>query len=511
MRVRPFSLSFQIPNLRFRISNFEFRVSNFAFRISILVALTLLCVALPGTVYFPCTLFPVPCTLFAVASPPRAPDAPPLPRTLRLPCSLFPVPCSLSWLASSESFSERNRLDLLEKVWQIVNRDYYDPSFNGVDWKAVRERYQPRVEAATSDGEFYLILREMVEELHDAHTRFFSPGERERRRKREAVSAGVHVYEVEGEIAVAGVDPGSEASRAGVADGMMVSTIDGKPAADRVAEARAEVGTSSSERATALLTYGRLLLGEPDSTLRLGLVRTDGSRWEVALPRRLVSDAPKVDTRLLPSGLGYIRFNRFIPPAASQIRQALKGLRNAPGLIIDLRGNGGGDLSETARIAGYFFARKTPIARIITRTGKTPAFFMGLAHVPKEFSAGPQGPKGKAGGALYPGPVAVLVNEGTGSGAELFSAALQENSRATVVGRQTCGCVLGILHQRKLKGGGELDVSEVGFTTAQGHRLEGVGVIPDKPVPLTLADLRARRDAALEAAEKVLRGVDGRR
>ena len=301
MRVRPFSLSFQIPNLRFRVSRFEFRisrfafrVSNFAFRISILVALTLLCVALPGTVYFPCTLFPVPCTLFAVASPPRAPDAPPLPRTLRLPCSLFPVPCSLSWLASSESFSERNRLDLLEKVWQIVNRDYYDPSFNGVDWKAVRERYQPRVEAATSDGEFYLILREMVEELHDAHTRFFSPGERERRRKREAVSAGVHVYEVEGEIAVAGVDPGSEAARAGVADGMMVSTIDGKPAADRVAEARAEVGTSSSERATALLTYGRLLLGEPDSTLRLGLVRTDGSRWEVALPRRLVSDAPKV-------------------------------------------------------------------------------------------------------------------------------------------------------------------------------------------------------------------------
>jgi carboxyl-terminal processing protease len=438
---------------------------------SILVALTLLGVALPAA-------------LGLVASPSHAPSSPQL----------------APWLAFSESLSGKNRLDLLARVWQIVNRDYYDPSFNGVDWKAVCERYQPRVEAATRDDEFYLILREMVGELHDAHTRFFSPGERERHRKREAVSAGVHAYEVEGEIVVVGVDPGSEAARAGVAEGMVVSTIDGKPAADRVAEVRAEVGSSSSQRATALLTYGRLLVGEPDSVLSLGLVRTDGSRLEVALPRRLVSDATKVDTRLLPPGLGYIRFNRFIPPVASEVRQALEGFRNTPGLIIDLRGNGGGDIAETARIVGYFFARKTPIARIVTRTGKPPAFFMGLAHVPNEFSAVPQG-----GTEVYSGPVALLVNEGTGSGAELFSAALQENSRATVVGRQTCGCVLGIVHQRKLKGGGELDVSEVGFTTARGRRLEGVGVIPDQPVPLTLADLRARHDAALEAAEKVLR------
>jgi len=398
----------------------------------------------------------------------------------------------------SEPLSRKARLNLFEQVWQIVDRDYYDPSFNGVDWNAVRERYQPRVESAQSDDEFYLVVREMVGQLHDAHTRFFSPGEREWRRKREALSAGIHVHGVEGQIVVVGVDPGSEAARDGIAVGMVVSTIDGKPAADRVAEVRAEVGSSSSERATALLTYGRLLMGEPDSILSLGLVRADGSRFEVKLPRRLVSDAPRVDARALPSGLGYIRFNRFIPPMAGEVRQALERLRDVPGLILDLRGNGGGDLSETARIAGYFLSRKTLIARIVTRTGKPPAALMGLVHVPDEFSAGRQG------GEVYSGPVAVLVNEGTGSGAELFAAAMQENSRATIVGRQTCGCVLGILHQRKLKGGAELDVSEVGFSTARGRRLEGVGITPDKPVPLTLADLRARRDAALEAAVRLV-------
>jgi carboxyl-terminal processing protease len=433
----------------------------------------------------------LPASIRLVASPPHALVSP----------NLAP------WLDFSGSLSKKNRLDLFDHVWQVVNRDYYDPSFNGVDWKAVRQRYRPRVEAATSDSDFYLTLREMVGELHDAHTRLFSPGERERHRKREAVSAGVHVYEVGGEIVVVSVEPGSGAARAGVTEGMVVRTIDGQPIADRVAEVRAEVGSSSSERATALLTYGRLLMGEPDSILRLGLVRTDGSRLEVALARRLVSDAPRLDARVLPSGLGYIRFNRFIPPVAGEIKQVLERFRNAPGLIIDLRGNGGGDVAQTARIAGYFFARKTTIARTVTRAGKSPAFFMGLAHVPNEFTAGP---RDGTGGEIYGGPVALLVNEGTGSGAELFSAALQENSRATVVGRQTCGCVLGILHQRKLKGGGELDVSEVGFTTAHRRRLEGIGVIPNQPVPLTLADLRARRDAALEAAEKVLRRAGAR-
>src|SRR5208283_1622355 len=109
-KVRPFILSFRTPNPQFRISNFDLRVSN-------LVALALLCVALPAT-------------LDLVARPPLAPASPPV----------------VSWLAFSQSLSEKSRLDLFEKVWQIVNRDYYDPSFNGVDWKAVRERFRPRVE-----------------------------------------------------------------------------------------------------------------------------------------------------------------------------------------------------------------------------------------------------------------------------------------------------------------------------------------------------------------------------
>jgi C-terminal processing protease CtpA/Prc len=56
-----------------------------------------------------------------------------------------------------------------------------------------------------------------------------------------------------------------------------------------------------------------------------------------------------------------------------------------------------------------------------------------------------------------------------------------------------------------VKGGGALQVSELGYRSAKGVKLEGMGVTPDIAVSLTLADLRSRRDAWLEAAEKFLK------
>src|SRR2546426_11774966 len=81
---------------------------------------------------------------------------------------------------------------------------------------------------------------------------------------------------------------------------------------------------------------------------------------------------------------------------------------------------------------------------------------------------------------------------------------MQDNQRAVVVGRQTCGCVLGISKFRKFKGGGELAVSEYGYLSPGGKTFEGAGVIPSKIVELTVANLRTHRDAALEAAERLL-------
>jgi carboxyl-terminal processing protease len=400
-----------------------------------------------------------------------------------------------------QSLSAKERVEVFEAVWKTINEKYYNPSFNGVDWNAVRERYRPRIDAGSSDKEFYALLNQMTGELRDAHTRVRSPRQALDRKKQQATSAGVLIYEVEGAPVIFDVTADSDAARAGLLPGMVVRTVDGQPIAEAITEARQEVGISSTERATRILSYLKLIAGEPNTPLKLGLARADGTPFEVTLMRRTISAAPQFTARLLPSGYAYIRFNRFRSPVAKQVKEALEKFKDAPGLILDLRSNTGGDGREGLRVAGYFFSEKVPIARIVTRTGKPPSALFGLVSLPKVFEAGEKGSQ------IYSNPIVILVNEGTASTSELIVSGMQERSRAQIVGTQSCGCVLGVLNQRELKGGGELAISEVGFVTPKGRTLEGNGVVPDRTIAVTLVDLQRQHDSALEEAEKYLNNL----
>src|SRR5262249_43738335 len=149
---------------------------------------------------------------------------------------------------------------------------------------------------------FYTVIKRMLGELHDAHTRFHTPRERRERELQLTVTVGLIISEVEGQPVVSSVDSDSEAARAGVKSGMIVRTIDGKPVADRLAEARANVASSSSEQATRLRIYRRLVAGPPSTVLKLGLERADGTRLDVSLTRLTASDAAAVQYRKLASG-----------------------------------------------------------------------------------------------------------------------------------------------------------------------------------------------------------------
>lgn len=402
---------------------------------------------------------------------------------------------------TSRSLALKDRVEVFEEVWKAINEKYYDPKFNGTDWNAIREHYRPLVESAVSDEGFYDLLSQMVGELRDAHTRIRSPRQRQERKNNQATSAGVRLFEVEGKPVVFSVTPNSEAARAGVTEGMIVQTVNGQPISKALSEARREVGTSSSERATRLLSYSRLLAGEPDTPLKLGLLRADGTSFDATLTRHTVSAAPQLISNLLLSGYAYIKFNRFMPPIDKQIKEALTKLKDAPAMILDLRTNGGGDGEIGLKIAGYFFNEKISFANIITRSGKPPSAFFGLVRLPKEFKAG------KKGGQLYSNPVVILINEATGSTSELFASAMQEQNRARIIGTQSCGCVLGVLNHKELKGGGELSISEIGFVTSKGRTLEGKGVVPDYPIAVTVVDLQSQHDAALEEAQTYLNNL----
>ncbi|HXU38667.1 MAG TPA: S41 family peptidase [Blastocatellia bacterium] len=381
----------------------------------------------------------------------------------------------------------RERADVFDDVWEIVNEKYYDPAFNGVNWRAVRERYRPQIDQVDGDQEFYGVLKRMVGELHDAHTRFSTPEERRERERLQAVSAGFAIFEVEGKPVVVWVEPNSDAARAGVEEGMIALTIDGKPIAEKLAEARARVAGSSTDRAVRLRIYRMLIEGEPGTSLRLTLARADGSTVDALVTRRVVPDAPVVTSRRLPSGAGYIKLTLWKSPIRRDFKKALRQLADAPGIVIDLRGNPGGEAEEVEKIATYFFNSHVSLGKFFSRSGK--AIYLRTGDDEE----------------VYKGRVVILVNEGSGSGSELFAGVMQESKRATIVGRRSCGCVLGISKYRKLKGGGELAVSEYGYQTPQGKTFEGTGVVPNSPVELTISDLRQHRDAALEEAERVLK------
>ena len=101
-------------------------------------------------------------------------------------------------------------------------------------------------------------------------------------------------------------------------------------------------------------------------------------------------------------------------------------------------------------------------------------------------------------------PLVVLSSERTSSAAEIFIAALKAAGRATIIGTQTCGCVLAIRTRHNLPDGGLLDVSELDYKTSAGIRLERNGIRPDETVAIERNDLYAGRDRTMESALRQL-------
>lgn len=386
---------------------------------------------------------------------------------------------------STESLSGKDRVEIFESVWKTINDEYYDPAFNGVSWPDVRGRYRPLVDAAKSDDEFYIIIKQMLLELKDLHTGFVAPGDQSR-------SSGVSATEVEDRIVVVSVVPDSDAARAGVKAGMIVHSFDGKPIGARMAEVQTRLGRWNNSVAYNFVVFSSLLSGPLNTSFQLGLESSDGTRLEVKLKRHALADSPAtLSVNRLPSGFGYLKIDRALrSPVDDQFESEFNNLKNLPGLIIDLRGISGGDIKSVGlKIANHFFSTKVSFGRFINRLGATPPSL--------SLSAG-------GGKQVYPGPVVILINESTRSAGEIFASGFQENGRAIIIGLRTCGCVLD-RETRKVKGGGVLQYSHLGYVTGKGRKLEGMGIIPDKIVPLTISGLLQERDPMLEEAERSLK------
>ncbi len=419
-------------------------------------------------------------------------------------CSIFfalvlGLASSLAMSGASRSLSPKDRLQVFEKVWNDVDEHYYDPEFGGVDWKEIRQRYLPLVEAVKDDKDFYSTLDRMTAELHDAHTRFNSPEQWKNHQKHVGVSVGFRAGYVEGKVVVLDVLPDSNAARAGVQAGMVVTALNGQSTAEQLAAAAKAVLPSSTERITELRILSNVFAAPLDSPFTATLQRGDSSTFDVKYARQILSNAPRVTAAKLASGFGYIRFDEFQPALVKDFKAELENLRATPGLILDLRWNRGGVGATLEAMAGYFFDQRTLFERRMTRKEVSASEHDGRHTEEMQYFVG------KKGAQVYSGPVVILVSEYSASATEVFDAGMQDAGRATLVGSQSCGCVLGITHERVMKGGGVLEISEILWFSPKGRKLEGEGVTPDKVAVPTIASLQEKRDVVLEQGEKTLR------
>jgi carboxyl-terminal processing protease len=219
--------------------------------------------------------------------------------------------------------------------------------------------------------------------------------------------------DVDGAATVLAVLPGGAAARKGVAPGDRLVAVDDVSAAGRDA--------AELERA---------LVGQPGSRLALTFERgprLEPARFRVTLRRGAIAHPPVTVQRMLDDSTGFVSLVDFAPGADRTLAEAVRRLpgRGATRLVLDLRGNPGGDVEAAVAVASLFLPRFAVVFRTRGRTRDRDR-----VHATS------------TDGAFRDLPLIVLVNAHTASAAEALAASLQDHDRALVVGQATFGKAL---------------------------------------------------------------------
>ena len=297
-------------------------------------------------------------------------------------------------------------------------------------------------------------VRGMVAGL-DAHSTFLDAGEYEDLRiatEGNYSGIGIEVSYEAGAIVVVAPIEGSPADRAGLSTGDVIVAIDGEPVESRgLAEA---IGRMRGRAGTLVrVTVEREAAPEP---IQFAIER---AQVEVASVRH----------ELLDGGHGYLRVSHFSEATAADVVDAIGLLRHAAGgslagLVLDLRNNPGGLLESGVEVADAFLER----GLIVAADGRTPDARFRMEATP--------------GDLLDGAPLAVLINAGSASAAEIVAGALRDHGRATLLGRRSFGkgSVQTLL---PLSAGQAIKLTTSRYYTPSGTSIHHTGLAPDIELP----------------------------
>ncbi len=311
-----------------------------------------------------------------------------------------------------------------------------------------------------------------VESLHDQFSHYFSPktyAQFEHTTNPSFSGIGVNVRPDSKGLVIVSVIGDTPAAHAGLRSGDRIVAVAGKPLAGH-----------PSSYATGLIR------GKPGTKVTLTLER-DGRRSVQRVARAKVTQ-PVVAARIVRrhgARYGHVVFASFTEGSSGQVRAAVQRMlrQGAKGIVLDLRGNGGGLLTEAVGVASIFI----PDGTIVSTAGRSR---------PRQVYT--------ATGHAIPTsvPVMVLVDRNTASSAEIVTGALEDRKRAHVVGTRTYG--KGVFQEiRELPNGGALDLTVGQYFLPSGRNLGGKGVSEGAgiaPEVYAKDDPKTRRDEALDVA-----------
>ncbi|MGW2261140.1 S41 family peptidase [Streptomyces sp. NPDC001780] len=275
-----------------------------------------------------------------------------------------------------------------------------------------------------------------------------------------------------GLVEVTRVQPGGPAARSGIGPGDTIRTVDGasvakRPVTEVMAQLRGETvpGAGTGDGPGSEAAAGTLV--------RVGLER-DGRRWTESLRRARLS-TESVSVGRIEGGALRIRVESFTRGTGERVRDVVRDAPEGTGVVLDLRGNGGGLVSEAVEAASAFLDG-----------GLVATYDVGGEQ--RALYARPGGDTGR--------PLVVLVDGGTMSAAELLTGALQDRGRAVTVGSRTFGKG-SVQMPSKLADGSVAELTVGHYRTPAGHAVDGRGVTPDLAV----------REGVQEHARTVLGGL----